>query len=657
MFLKLSVLASTVACAVSLATAIDISVKSTGGNITNGHQYGFLHEDINNSGDGGIYAELIRNRAFQISDRFPATLDAWHSVNGAKLSLNNLSQPLSDVLITSMNVAATKNQGEVGFRNDGYWGMNVKAKQNYSGSFWVKGAYSGQFTASLQSSVTGETFGSVKVKSRSSSDQWTEHNFELRPSKDAPNANNTFVLTFEAWGATEGSLDFNLISLFPPTFKGRKNGMRVDIAEALEQLHPTLFRIPGGNMLEGLTNRSWWDWKDTLGPLKNRPGFSGVWGYQQTNGLGLMEYLEFAEDLGMELVLGVYDGLSLNGDITPQNQLQHFVDDALDQIEFIRGPANSKWGSVRAGLGHPEPWKLEYVEIGNEDWLAGAPRGWETFKQYRFPMFLDAINKAYPDIQVISSGSSYDGYDIPQPGAGDYHVYATPDTLVAEYNKFDNVKTPHIIGEMAAIHPNGGSGWDGPQQPFPWWGGAVGEAVSLIGYERNQDRIIGAAYAPIIRNMNRWQWAITMIQFTADKVTRSTSWYIWELMAAHPMTETLPATSQFDPLYYVAGKNEKTGGHIFKAAVYNSTRGADVPINLSFEGVKPGTTGELTVLTGPSNPYGSNDPRTGVNVVKTNKRTIRADGNGSFHFALPNLSVAVLDTSPAKSRRWNRVAD
>lgn len=167
-------------------------------------------------------------------------------------------------------------------------------------------------------------------------------------------------------------------------------------------------------------------------------------------------------------MLGVYDGLSLNGDITPQNQLQHFVDDALDQIEFIRGPANSKWGSVRAGLGHPEPWKLEYVEIGNEDWLAGAPRGWETFKQYRFPMFLDAINKAYPDIQVISSGSSYDGYDIPQPGAGDYHVYATPDTLVAEYNKFDNVKTPHIIGEMAAIHPNGGSGWDGPQQPFPW---------------------------------------------------------------------------------------------------------------------------------------------------------------------------------------------
>ncbi|KAI0105807.1 glycoside hydrolase family 51 protein [Daldinia grandis] len=656
MHLKLSVLANTFGCAASLVAAVDISVKSTGGNATNGHQYGFLHEDINNSGDGGLYAELIRNRAFQISERFPASLDGWNSVNGAKLSLKNLSVPLSDVLVTSLNVAAPKGQGEVGFLNDGYWGIDVKARRKYSGSFWVKGTYSGQFTASLQSNITGQTFGSVKVKSQSTADQWTEHNFELTPSRDAPSSNNTFAITFDASGAEAGLLDFNLISLFPPTFKGRENGMRIDIAEALEQLHPTLFRIPGGNMLEGLTNRTWWDWKNTLGPLKSRPGFTGVWGYQQTNGLGLLEYLEFAEDLGMEIVLGLYDGLSLNGDITSQDDLQFFIDDALDQIEFIRGPADSKWGSVRAQLGHPEPWKLEYVEIGNEDWLAGAPAGWDTFKEYRFPLFLEAINKAYSDIQVISSGSVYDGYDIPVPGAGDYHVYAEPDTLVAEFSKFDNVKQPHIIGEMAAIHPNGGSGWDGPQQPFPWWGGAVGEAVSLIGYERNSDRIIGAAYAPIIRNMNRWQWEITAIQFTADKVTRSTSWYVWELMAAHLLTETLPATSQFDPLYYVTGNNDKTGGHIFKAAVYNSTDGADVPVKLSFEGVKQGTTAELTILTGPKDPYGTNDPATGINVVKTSKKTIRSDKTGSFQFSLPNLSIAILDTSPPKSRRWNRAA-
>ncbi|OTB00698.1 glycoside hydrolase family 51 protein [Hypoxylon sp. CI-4A] len=651
---KLSVWASTLVYAASLVASVDISVSSSGGNATNGHQYGFLHEDINSSGDGGLYAELIRNRAFQISEGFPATLDGWYPVNGAELSLKNLSTPLSDVLITSLNVAATETQSEVGFRNDGYWGIDVKANRKYTGSFWAKGAYTGQFTASLQSNITGATFGTVKVPSKSRPDEWVEHDFELTASKDAPSSNNTFVLTFDASAADDGSLDFNLISLFPPTYKDRKNGMRNDIAEALEEFHPTLFRIPGGNMLEGLTNRTWWDWKNTLGPLKDRPGFSGVWGYQQTNGLGLVEYLEFAEDLGVEIILGVYDGLSLNGDVTPEDGLQFFIDDALDQIEFIRGPADSKWGSVRASLGHPEPWTLQYVEIGNEDWLSGAPEGWDTFKAYRFPLFLQAVNEAYPDIQVISSGSYYDGYDIPQPGGGDYHVYAEPDTLVSEFNKFDNITTPHIIGEMAAIHPNGGTGWDGPQQPFPWWGGAVGEAVSLIGYERNADRIIGAAYAPIIRNLNRWQWEITMIQFTADTVTKSTSFYVWELFAAHTLTETLPATSNFDPLYYVAGKNEKTGGYIFKAAVYNSTDGADVPVNLSFEGIKSGATAELTILTGPEDPYGINDPYTGVNVVETSKTTVKADKNGTFQFALPNLSVAVLDTTAPTSRRWNR---
>ncbi|CAJ2500141.1 Uu.00g029940.m01.CDS01 [Anthostomella pinea] len=664
--LKLAALAG--ALAVPLTAAVEISVSSEGGNATSGHQYGFLHEDINNSGDGGLYAELVRNRAFQVSETFPPTLEAWYPVNGAQLSLKNLSTPLSEALPTSMNVAAgnstrySNSTTKVGFFNDGYWGMDVKV-QTYSGSFWVLGEYDGSFTASLQSNITGEVFGSVKVESQSQPDEWIEHTFELTPFKDAPSSNNTFVITFDSVGVSSGSLDFNVISLFPPTYKGRKNGMRIDIAEALEELHPTLFRIPGGNMLEGLANTSWWDWKNSIGPLKDRPGFSGVWEYQQTNGLGLMEYLQFAEDLGMELVVGVYDGLSLNGDVTPQDELQPFIDDALNEIEFISGSADSTWGSVRAELGHPEPFPLKYVEVGNEDWLAGAPESWTTFKAYRFPMFLEAINEAYPDIQVISSGSYYDGYDMPEPGAGDYHVYAEPDTLVSEFNKFDNITTLHLIGEMAAVHPNGGIGWDGLLMPFPWWGGAVGEAVSLIGYERNTDRIIGAAYAPIIRNMNRWQWSITMIQFAADPAltTRSTSWYVWELMAAHIMTDTLPATSDFDPLFYVAGKSDKTGGHIFKAAVYNSTDGADVPVKLAFEGVGPGTAAELTVLTGPENPYSVNDPFTGVNVVETTKSTVTSNEQGVFEFDLPNLSVAVLDTSSASNStsrkvksRWNR---
>ncbi|KAI0517074.1 alpha-N-arabinofuranosidase A [Xylaria bambusicola] len=639
--------------AVTTVSAIDISISSKGNN-TGGFHYGLLHEDIDNSGDGGLYAELIRNRAFQASEGFPSSLSGWYPINGVILSLNTLKEPLSSALSTSMNVAPASGRGKAGFYNDGYWGIDVKV-QPYRGSFWVRGDYSGHFTASLQSNITGERFGVVNIKSKSRANAWVEHDFTLTPTKNVPSSNNTFAITFEAAGLKSKSLDFNLISLFPPTYKGRKNGMRRDLVDALEGFHPTLFRLPGGNMLEGLTNKSFWNWKDSIGPLRDRPGFSGVWDYQQTNGLGLLEYLEFAEDMGMELILAVYAGLSLNGDVTPEDQLQQFIDDALDEIEFIRGPADSKWGAIRAALGHPEPWKLEYVEVGNEDWLAGAPEGWDTYKEYRFPLFLKAINEAChstdPDIQVISSGSVYDGYDIPSPGAGDYHLYTTPDTWVAEFGKFDNVKTPHVIGEMASTFPNGGTGWNsGVLRPFPWWQGAVGEAVALIGYERNADRIIGAIYAPILRNMNRWQWSITMLQFAADPAmtTRSTSWYVWELMAAHPITKTLAADVDFGPVYYVAGKNEKTQGHVFKAAVYNSTNGADVPVKITFDGVAAGTTAELTVLTGPKDPYAVNDPHTGVNVVKTRKTSVKSDRHGTFSFRLPNLSVAVLDT---KGRR------
>ncbi|KAK4236112.1 putative alpha-n-arabinofuranosidase a protein [Achaetomium macrosporum] len=638
-----------------VASSVQITVESSGGNATTPHQYGFLHEDISNSGDGGLYAELIRNRAFQSSERFPADLSGWSPVNGASLSLKTLDQPLSSALKTSMNVAVGSSKGQVGFSNDGYWGMDVKKKKTYTGSFWVRGAYEGTFTASLRSNITGEVFGSTKLRSRAKASEWIEHSFKLVPTKSAPNSNNTFTLTFDAAGVKDGSLDFNLISLFPPTYKGRKNGLRVDLAEAIEGFHPTLLRIPGGNMLEGYTNKTWWNWKETIGPLKDRPGYPNVWGYQQTNGLGLMEYLELAEDMNLEIVLAVYAGLSLNGDITPQDKLQPFIDDALDQIEFVSGDATTKWGSVRAKLGHPAPFKLRYVEVGNEDWLAGGTAGWESYKEYRFPMFLKAINAKYPAIQVISSGSVFDGYNIPAPGNGDYHIYGTPDAMVDQFDLFDQTPITHIIGEAAAVHPNGGSGWDGGLMDYPFWIGTVGEAVSLLGYERNTDRIIGAAYAPIIRSLDRWQWAVTMIQFAADPAltTKSTSWYVWELFAGHLMTHTLPASSNFNPLYYVTGKNEDKGTYIFKGAVYNSTDAADVPVSLTFEGVKPGTKAELTILTGPANPYGYNDPFTGVNVVKTTREKITAGKRGSFDFSLPNLSVAVLETVPSKHPKRN----
>ncbi|KAH8650136.1 alpha-L-arabinofuranosidase [Xylariales sp. PMI_506] len=635
-----------------LAAAVNITVTSAGGNATSGHQYGFLHEDINHSGDGGLYAELIQNRAFQASEAYPSTLTAWSSINGAVLTLQNLSNPLSSALATSVNVAVGESEGAIGLANSGYWGMDVK-KQTYTGSFWVLGAYDGSFNASLVSDITGTVYGSINVPSKASPTEWVEHTFELVPTIDAPNSNNSFSITFESSGATDGALDFNLISLFPPTYKNRANGVRIDLAEVLAGFHPTMFRFPGGNMLEGNTNTSWWDWKNSIGPLKDRPGFSGVWGYPQTNGLGLLEYLEFAEDMGLEIVVAVWDGLSLNGDITPEDELQPFIDDALNEIEFIVGSTDTTWGSLRAQYGHPEPFTLNYVEVGNEDWLVGGTEGWDTYMEYRFPLFLKAINDAYPDIQVISSGSVYDGYEIPAPADGDYHIYGTPDDMVNQYNLFDNVAIPHLIGEAAAVHPNGGTGWDGNLLVYPWWGGSVGEAISLIGYERNTDRILGALYAPIIRSLDSWVWSTTMIQFAADPAltTKSTSWYVWELLARTLLTHTLPATADFNPLYYVAGKNEDTGSYIFKGAVYNSTDAADVPVTLDFEDVTAGTRATLTYLTGPENPYGMNDPFTHTNVVETTTKHLVADKHGVFQFSLPNMSVAVLATSGKSTSR------
>ncbi|CAH0040638.1 unnamed protein product [Clonostachys solani] len=413
------------ALASQILPAFSFEIKvSSGGNATSGHQYGFLHEDINSSGDGGIYAELIRNRAFQYSDSFPVSLDAWHSFNNANLALNRLDTPLSKALPVSVTVSpSSDSSGAVGLFNDGYWGIDVR-QQAYTGTFWVYGAYEGVFTAELRSALEDDkVFGSVEVESKAAAGEWVEHTFELTPGEDAPNSNNTFALLFDPAGLAEGeeSLDFNLISLFPPTYKGRKNGLRVDVAEALAGLHPSMLRFPGGNMLEGLTNTTYWDWKDTIGPLKDRPGFQGVWGYQQTHGLGIMEYLEWAEDMDLEIVVGVWAGLALDGGLTSEEDFPAVISDGLNEIEFICGSVDTKWGAVRAELGHPEPFPLRYVEIGNEDWLAGYPAGWDSYQEYRFPLFLKAINEAYPDIVVIASGSTHDGYkNLPLEALADY---------------------------------------------------------------------------------------------------------------------------------------------------------------------------------------------------------------------------------------------
>jgi alpha-N-arabinofuranosidase len=195
-------------------------------------------------------------------------------------------------------------------------------------------------------------------------------------------------------------------------------------------------------------------------------------------------------------VVAVWSGLALDGNFIAEADLEPYIQSALDEIEFLTGDVHTKWGAVRASLGHPKPWTVKYVEIGNEDWLAGRPTAYDSYKKYRFRRFFDAFQKKYPKIQLIASPSVFDDMVIPVPAAGDTHPYLTPDGFINAFGMFDHLTKDNLtlIGEYAAVHPNGGIDWSGDLQPWPWWGGAVSEAIFLIGAERNSDRVIGATY-------------------------------------------------------------------------------------------------------------------------------------------------------------------
>jgi len=198
-------------------------------------------------------------------------------------------------------------------------------------------------------------------------------------------------------------------------------------------------------MLMGNTLSTWWKWNETIGPLTDRPGMAGVWEYQITTGLGLVEYMEWADDLNLEPILGVWSGLSLDGDHLKESAIGDAVQHALEEMEFLTGDAKTtKWGAVRASVGHPKPWKIKYVEIGNEDWLAGRPTAYDSYKNYRLPAFVKAFQEKYPKVQLIASPSVFDNMTVPAGLAGDWHPYLTPDKMVLAFNKFDNLSKDNV---------------------------------------------------------------------------------------------------------------------------------------------------------------------------------------------------------------------
>ena len=349
--------------------------------------YGLMTEEINYSYDGGLYGELIQNRIFKNPPRgnrgsgrgtaeapAPVAIPHWAVINSdgsqGNISLDT-NDPVNTLALTTslkLDITSVRRHQRVGVANDGFWGIPVRPNTAYQASFYAKASkrFSGPLTVNIESNDGQTTFASATVPSVT--DKWQKYSVTLKTGEVQPTVAARFVIS----GASKGTLNFNLVSLFPPTYKNRANGNRVDIMQLLAGMKPAFLRLPGGNYVEGNDYANRWDWPRTIGPLEERPTHMSPWGYRSSDGLGLLEYLEWCEDLNMEPVLAVFAAYTLNRQSYP-GEYGRFAQEAVDEIEYATGDVKTKWGAQRAKDGHPAPFKLTYVEVGNED--PGGGRG------------------------------------------------------------------------------------------------------------------------------------------------------------------------------------------------------------------------------------------------------------------------------------------
>ncbi|RYE36387.1 MAG: alpha-N-arabinofuranosidase, partial [Sphingobacteriaceae bacterium] len=451
--------------------------------------YGLMTEEINYSYDGGLYGELIRNRSFKDNFREP---EHWKVINEgdgkATISLDR-QQLINTALTTCLKLNIEKQGNKTGISNDGFWGIPLKPATTYTGSFYAKTDHTQTqpLTVSIESTDGKTTYATAQVSGVN--DGWKQYSFSLKTNQNIkPTADTRFVISTSG----TGNYWFNLVSLFPPTYNNRPNGNRPDIMQLLSDMKPAFLRLPGGNYLEGQMFSTRYDWKKTLGPLNQRPGHMGTWGYRSSDGMGLLEYLNWCEDLKINTVLALFAGYTLNKDYLEAGPLlKPFVDDALEELEYVMGDTNTKWGAKRAQDGHPQPFKLTYVEIGNED-------GFDLSGSYedRFVQFYDAIKAKYPQLQIISTVGGKD------PLGGrfkvtkrplelyDEHYYRTASEMESDANHYDNYPrngAKVFVGEWAT------------REGFPTtnMNAALGDAAWMTGMERNSDVVVMSCYAPL----------------------------------------------------------------------------------------------------------------------------------------------------------------
>ena len=542
--------------------------------------YGLMTEEINYSYDGGLYAEMVRNRTFR--GNWSGVL-YWYLVEGgnaqAKMELDKSTGP-STALPESLKLEVTQadTQNQAGVLNEGYWGIAVRPNTTYSGSLYAKADLPalGPITVKLVSNADKKMLASASISGVTT--DWKQYQFPLRTGAVPTSSANHLELTV----GHAGTLWLNLVSLFPPTYHNTPNGNRTDIMEKLAAMHPAFLRFPGGNYLEGDHIADRFQWKKTIGPLVDRPGHPSPWRYYSSDGMGLLEFLEWCEDLRMQPVLAVYAGYSLAQEhVNPGPDLEPYVQDALDEIEYVTGGADTQWGAVRAKNGHPQPFKLTYVEVGNEDQFdrSGSYDG-------RYEQFYKAIKAKYPQLQIIATTP----VKSIRPDVIDDHFYRRATEFFRDtthYDKTDRNGPKIFVGEWATREGT----------PTPNFGAALGDAAWMTGMERNSDIVIMASYAPLLVNVNPggMQWETDLIGYDALRSYGSPSYYAQVMFGSYVGEAILDSQLQGGgpKLFYSVTKDTAN-----KRTYLKLVNAASVPesVDITFEGGNLAQNGRLVLL-------------------------------------------------------------
>ena len=588
--------------------------------------YGLMTEEINHSYDGGLYPELIRNRAFMDNSYGPHGWVLIEQGNAqASMELDKDTGPSTAIprsLKVSIQTADAKNQA--GVANTGYWGMAVRSNETYQCSFYARsdGGLTGPVVARLVSDRTGAVLAQASVPAITG--EWQQYKLALKTGTvSAVSGENHFELA----ASHPGNLYLSMVSVFPPTYHDREYGLRPDLMEKLAAMQPKFLRLPGGNYLEGDHIPERFEWKKTIGPWIDRPTHISPWNYHSSDGMGLLEFLEWCEDLKIQPVLAVYAGYSMKQEhVDPGPDLEPYVQDALDEIEYVTGGTNTKWGAERAKDGHPTPFALTYVEIGNEDWF-------DRSNSYggRYAQFYKAIKARYPQFQLIATTP----VTTVKPDVIDDHYYRSATEFFNDthhYDKTDRNGPKIFVGEWATREGT----------PTPNMGAALGDAAWMTGMERNSDLIVMASYAPLLTNVNpgALQWDTDLIGYDAVNSYGSPSYYAQVIFAGHLGNEVLGAQiANAAPRFFESATRDSATGTIHLKLVNGSSIPQAVRIHLN------GVTAvdkdvPLTTLRG-------NTPEE-TNSITDPRRIMPVSGAihnaaATFEHTLPPYSIQVLD--------------